>query len=124
VNTTVLGYPRIGPRRELKHAVEKYWSGGDAEELETTARQLRAGTWRDLAGLDTIPGNTFSYYDQMLDHVELFGAIPERFRGLGLSDLDASRTTWRSRTSWTHASVNASPSPARRSTKSSHSDAL
>jgi 5-methyltetrahydropteroyltriglutamate--homocysteine methyltransferase len=89
VNTTVLGYPRIGAARELKQAVEKYWSGSsDAAELETTARQLRADTWRDLAGLDAIPGNTFSYYDQMLDHVELFGAVPERFGSLGLSGLD------------------------------------
>jgi len=89
VNTTVLGYPRIGAARELKQAVEKYWSGSsDAAELEATARHLRADTWRDLAGLDMIPGNTFSYYDQMLDHVELFSAVPERFRGLGLSGLD------------------------------------
>jgi 5-methyltetrahydropteroyltriglutamate--homocysteine methyltransferase len=89
VNTTVLGYPRIGAARELKQAVEKYWSGsGDAADLETTARRLRADTWRDLAGLDAIPGNTFSYYDQMLDHVELVGAVPDRFRVLGLSGLD------------------------------------
>ncbi|WP_328522258.1 5-methyltetrahydropteroyltriglutamate--homocysteine S-methyltransferase [Kribbella sp. NBC_00359] len=81
---TVLGYPRIGPARELKKAVEKYWSGdSDAAELETTARRLRADTWRDLAGrgLDVLPGNTFSYYDQMLDHVQLFGIVPDRFRG-------------------------------------------
>ncbi|MFG1626688.1 5-methyltetrahydropteroyltriglutamate--homocysteine S-methyltransferase [Kribbella sp. NPDC049227] len=88
---TVLGYPRIGPDRELKKAVEKYWSGdSDAAELEATAHQLRAATWRDLAGrgLDVLPGNTFSYYDQMLDHVQLFGIIPERFRALDRSGLD------------------------------------
>ena len=86
---TVLGYPRIGPARELKKAVEKYWSGdSDATELETTARRLRADTWRDLAGrgLDVLPGNTFSYYDQMLDHVQLFGIVPDRFRGLSTLD--------------------------------------
>ncbi len=87
-STTVLGYPRIGPGRELKHALEQYWSDGDAPKLETTARRLRAETWLDLKsrGLGTIPGNTFSYYDQMLDHVQLFGVAPDRFHGL--DDLD------------------------------------
>ncbi|HET6987390.1 MAG TPA: 5-methyltetrahydropteroyltriglutamate--homocysteine S-methyltransferase, partial [Kribbella sp.] len=90
-STTILGYPRIGPRRELKHALEQYWrSPGDATGLEAEARRLRAETWQDLKarGLDHIPGNTFSYYDQMLDHVQLFGATPDRYRALGLSDLD------------------------------------
>ncbi|TDW23761.1 5-methyltetrahydropteroyltriglutamate--homocysteine S-methyltransferase [Kribbella kalugense] len=88
--TTVLGYPRIGPRRELKHALEHYWADGDAAQLEAEARRLRAETWLDLKarGLDTIPGNTFSYYDQMLDQVHLLGVVPDRFRALGLSDLD------------------------------------
>nr|WP_202885875.1 5-methyltetrahydropteroyltriglutamate--homocysteine S-methyltransferase [Kribbella sandramycini] len=86
-----MGYPRIGPRRELKHAVEKYWAGKiGADELETVARQLRADTWSDLAdrGLDTVPANTFAYYDQMLDHIQLVGAVPARYRELGLSALD------------------------------------
>jgi 5-methyltetrahydropteroyltriglutamate--homocysteine methyltransferase len=89
--TTVLGYPRIGPRRELKQAVEKYWAGEiDANRLEEVARELRASTWTDLAarGLDTVPANTFSYYDQLLDHAQLFDAVPERYRALGLSELD------------------------------------
>ncbi|MEU4293881.1 5-methyltetrahydropteroyltriglutamate--homocysteine S-methyltransferase [Kribbella sp. NPDC026596] len=86
---TVLGYPRIGPARELKKAVEKYWSGdSNAAELEAAAHRLRADTWHDLAGrgLDVLPGNTFSYYDQMLDHVQLFGIVPDRFRGLSKLD--------------------------------------
>ncbi|GAA1564378.1 5-methyltetrahydropteroyltriglutamate--homocysteine S-methyltransferase [Kribbella hippodromi] len=86
--TTVLGYPRIGPRRELKHALETYWRTGDQDALETTARRLRTQTWQQLQGLDSIPGNTFSYYDQMLDHVQLFDLTPDRFRDLGLSPLD------------------------------------
>ncbi|MFQ5844939.1 MAG: hypothetical protein ACE5JG_08125, partial [Planctomycetota bacterium] len=37
-----LGFPRIGPRRELKRAVERYWSGKAAEPvLHETARSLR-----------------------------------------------------------------------------------
>ncbi|MDV6013675.1 5-methyltetrahydropteroyltriglutamate--homocysteine S-methyltransferase [Haloechinothrix sp. LS1_15] len=91
IGTTVLGYPRIGPDRELKRALEGYWSGRiDESELVTTGRKLRQDTWRELAeaGLDSVPSNTFSYYDQVLDTAALFGALPERFTRLGLSELD------------------------------------
>ncbi|HEX6445830.1 MAG TPA: 5-methyltetrahydropteroyltriglutamate--homocysteine S-methyltransferase [Streptosporangiales bacterium] len=91
IGATVLGYPRIGPRRELKHAVEDYWAGRTgAEALHDAAAELRRATWADLAGagLDSVPGNTFSYYDQMLDTAMLVGAVPRRFRDLGLSELD------------------------------------
>jgi 5-methyltetrahydropteroyltriglutamate--homocysteine methyltransferase len=87
--TTVLGYPRIGPRRELKHAVEQYWAGRiDEPTLQQTARALRVATWDELrdAGLESIPSNTFSFYDHVLDTAALFGALPERFQGS--SDLD------------------------------------
>ncbi|WP_327035486.1 5-methyltetrahydropteroyltriglutamate--homocysteine S-methyltransferase [Micromonospora ureilytica] len=89
--STVLGYPRIGPHRELKHAVESYWAGRiDADALQETAAGLRAEVWRSLrdAGLDAVPSNTFSFYDQVLDTTVLIDAVPDRFRHLGLSDLD------------------------------------
>lgn len=85
IDTTVLGYPRIGPDRELKRATEAYWAGRTgAEELQGTARALRRSVWTGLrdAGLGTIPSNTFSLYDQMLDVSVLFDAVPERFRHL------------------------------------------
>jgi 5-methyltetrahydropteroyltriglutamate--homocysteine methyltransferase len=91
VGNTVLGYPRIGPDRELKRAVERYWAGKiDEPELRRVARSLRVDTWQELhkAGLDSVPSNTFSCYDQVLDTTELFGALPERFTELGLSQLD------------------------------------
>ncbi|TCO54284.1 5-methyltetrahydropteroyltriglutamate--homocysteine S-methyltransferase [Actinocrispum wychmicini] len=91
IGSTVLGYPRIGPRRELKRALEQYWSGAlDAPGLRKVARQLRLDTWSDLAGrgLDSVPSNTFSYYDQVLDTALLFDAIPQRYRDLGLTGLD------------------------------------
>lgn len=90
--TTVLGYPRIGPGRELKKAVEAYWAGSiDADALETTAARLRADTWRELAdaGLSELPGSTFSYYDHVLDAAAMVGALPPRVRDLGLAPLDA-----------------------------------
>ncbi|MGC0362502.1 5-methyltetrahydropteroyltriglutamate--homocysteine methyltransferase [Rhodococcus sp. 27YEA15] len=79
--STVLGSPRIGPNRELKRATESYWAGRvDAAALQQSARDLRR---RGLAaqreqGLDSIPVNTFSFYDQILDTAVLLGALPER----------------------------------------------
>ncbi|BBY57399.1 5-methyltetrahydropteroyltriglutamate--homocysteine S-methyltransferase [Mycolicibacterium sarraceniae] len=79
---TTLGSPRIGPRRELKRAIEGYWSGRiDKADLESVAADLRRQGWAELtaAGLDSIPVNTFSYYDQMLDTAVLLGALPARY---------------------------------------------
>ena len=79
VRATVLGYPRIGPDRELKRAVEAYWSGRiAAAALASTGADLRARTWRQLAdaGLDEVPAGTFSFYDHMLDMAVLFGVAP------------------------------------------------
>ncbi|BBX91626.1 5-methyltetrahydropteroyltriglutamate--homocysteine S-methyltransferase [Mycolicibacterium boenickei] len=87
---TVLGLPRIGPNRELKRAVEKYWAGRiDRDELESLAATLRRDTWESLvaAGVDSVPVNTFSYYDQILDTAVLVGAMPARVRGIA-DDLD------------------------------------
>lgn len=88
--STVLGYPRIGPRRELKRALESYWDGQSTDDdLQAVAADLRARTWRRLAelGLSGIPSNTFSLYDHVLDTAVLVGAVPQRYRGL--PDLDA-----------------------------------
>ncbi len=82
---TVLGSPRIGPKRELKKAVERYWAGRiDADALAAVAADLRRRHNADLraAGLDSVPVNTFSYYDQVLDTAVLLGALPERVAGI------------------------------------------
>ncbi|GCA98912.1 5-methyltetrahydropteroyltriglutamate--homocysteine S-methyltransferase [Mycobacterium sp. SMC-18] len=87
---TILGAPRIGPNRELKRAVERYWAGRiDRAALEEIAAGLRRETIAALsaAGLDSIPVNTFSYYDQMLDTAVLLGALPSRAGGIA-DDLD------------------------------------
>ena len=83
--STVLGYPRIGPRRELKRALESYWDGtATAEHLRATASRLRTQTWQRLAdlGLGAIPSNTFSLYDHVLDTAVLVDAVPQRYRSL------------------------------------------
>ncbi|MGQ4596780.1 5-methyltetrahydropteroyltriglutamate--homocysteine S-methyltransferase [Nocardia sp. R6R-6] len=82
---TVLGLPRVGPRRELKRATEAYWAGAiDAARLHAVARELRRDQLTGLhaAGLDSIPIGTFSYYDQMLDTAVLLGALPPRVAGI------------------------------------------
>ena len=85
---TVLGYPRIGRRRELKRAVEAFWAGAiDEAELEVRAAELRSATRERLAALglartgSAIP-ETFSYYDQVLDAAVAVGAVPARFADL------------------------------------------
>ncbi|GAA1606073.1 5-methyltetrahydropteroyltriglutamate--homocysteine S-methyltransferase [Leucobacter chromiireducens] len=82
---TILGYPRIGRRRELKRAVEAFWKGKISEEqLRVTARELRAATRARLVelGLPATGGavpESFSFYDQVLDATLALGAIPSRF---------------------------------------------
>lgn len=84
---SLLGYPRIGRRRELKKAVEAYWAGKiDAAALDAAAKEIQLGSARRLVelGLDepaAVPG-TFSYYDQVLDAAAHLGAIPARFGNL------------------------------------------
>jgi 5-methyltetrahydropteroyltriglutamate--homocysteine methyltransferase len=89
VTAANLGFPRIGPRRELKTALESYWAGktGKAALLDT-AKALRAATWdrQKAAGLDVIPSNDFSFYDQVLDTSVMLGAIPDQYRALGAAD--------------------------------------
>ncbi|MBF6297944.1 5-methyltetrahydropteroyltriglutamate--homocysteine S-methyltransferase [Nocardia amamiensis] len=80
--SSILGYPRIGPHRELKWALESYWHGGiDREELLAVGREIQETQFNELAatGLTQVPGNTFSFYDHVLDNALLFGAVPKRF---------------------------------------------
>jgi 5-methyltetrahydropteroyltriglutamate--homocysteine methyltransferase len=87
-----LGFPRIGLARELKRALEGYWKGSvSAEGLQQTASELRARHWelQRNAGIDAIPCNDFSFYDQMLDMSCLLGCVPARFNWTGQTvDLD------------------------------------
>ncbi|GAA4490232.1 5-methyltetrahydropteroyltriglutamate--homocysteine S-methyltransferase [Gluconacetobacter tumulicola] len=79
VTVATLGFPRIGPRRELKTELEQHWAGrSDAASLLAAAARLRAGNWawqRDR-GADVIPSNDFSLYDHVLDTSAMVGAIP------------------------------------------------
>jgi len=86
---TVYGYPRQGPRRELKKAIEGYWKGRvSADSLRSTAAELRRDNWRRLAdaGIQDVPTGDFSYYDHVLDTTVMVGAIPERHRDAVAAD--------------------------------------
>ena len=80
--SNVSGFPRIGANRELKFAAEAFWRGEkDAAELENVAKGIRRENWQlmQTAGIDLIPSNDFSLYDQVLDAIALVGAVPERY---------------------------------------------
>jgi 5-methyltetrahydropteroyltriglutamate--homocysteine methyltransferase len=80
VSVAVLGTPRIGPRRELKTALEAFWAGRiDETELRSRAAALRAANWARQHGLgiDRIPSNDFAFYDHVLDTALMVGAVPE-----------------------------------------------
>ncbi|HTE25844.1 5-methyltetrahydropteroyltriglutamate--homocysteine S-methyltransferase [Flavitalea sp.] len=95
MQTHNLGYPRIGSQRELKKASELYWSGKiPLQQLLQTGKTIRLQNWllQKDAGIDLVPCNDFSYYDQVLDTSIMVGAIPERYHSLveakQLNDID------------------------------------
>ena len=92
VGAANLGFPRMGKRRELKFALEKYWTGELTEDaLAAAARELRRQHWQlqSEAGIALPPSNDFSFYDHVLDMAAALGAVPARFESsdgpIGLS---------------------------------------
>ena len=91
MNTSVIGYPRIGKDRELKFASEKFFAGEiDENALREVAKNIRK---EDLlkqkeAGITYISSNDFSFYDNVLDTAFLFNIVPQRYKDLGLSELE------------------------------------
>lgn len=91
VSSAVLGFPRIGAFRELKKNTEAYWAGKiDADQLLKVGKDIREKNWKlqKEAGVDVIPSNDFSFYDQVLDLSILFNVIPDRYTKYELSTLD------------------------------------
>lgn len=75
VQSSVLGFPRMGADRELKKANEAYWAGKlSQEDLVKEASRLRLEHWKIQkdAGVEIIPSNDFAFYDHLLDHIQLF----------------------------------------------------
>lgn len=91
VASSILGFPRIGGQRELKKTTESYWQGKvDVEALLAQGKQLRETNWKlqKAAGVEIIPSNDFSYYDQVLDLSLLFNVIPTRYTKYNLAPID------------------------------------
>ncbi|KAJ5759686.1 cobalamin-independent methionine synthase [Penicillium odoratum] len=91
VQSSVLGFPRMGKLRDLKKATEAYWGGKiSRDDLLAEGKRLRLEHWnlQKKAGVDSIPSNDFAFYDQVLDHIQLFGVIPERYSKYNLDPLD------------------------------------
>jgi 5-methyltetrahydropteroyltriglutamate--homocysteine methyltransferase len=89
VRTAILGYPRMGPARELKKALEQFWSAkSDQGALLTEAAKIRGRHWKlqKDAGIDFIPSGDFSLYDHVLDTTAMLGAVPPRFSRLSPGD--------------------------------------
>ncbi|HMI18701.1 MAG TPA: 5-methyltetrahydropteroyltriglutamate--homocysteine S-methyltransferase [Sphingomonas sp.] len=94
VTVATLGFPRIGPRRELKFALERYWAGKSSEaELQEAAAALRTVAWarQKALGADWLPSNDFSLYDHVLDTSLMLGAVPARY---GVGDGEATLATY------------------------------
>lgn len=82
IGATTQGFPRIGRDRQLKKALDAFWAGRiDQDTLDDVATAVRIDALDSMAaaGLDSVPVNTFSWYDQMLDQAILVGAVPERY---------------------------------------------
>ncbi len=91
MQTSVIGFPRIGTLRELKFASEKYFRGEiSSQELLDTAKNLRKIHWttQKNEGIDFISSNDFSFYDTLLDTAAALGIVPRRYKELNLSGLD------------------------------------
>lgn len=90
VETTIIGFPRLGAKRELKFALEGFFRGEVTEEaVRETAAGLRRRHWRlqKEQGIGLVPVGDFSLYDGVLDTAVRIGAVPERYRALGLDPL-------------------------------------
>src|SRR5689334_7537791 len=92
ITSGVLGYPRMGSRRELKWALERYWAGQcDAADLQRQAAQIRCEGWQAQArsGATWVAVGDFALYDHVLGLSLQLGIVPERFGGAGAArDLD------------------------------------
>ncbi|MBC6127553.1 5-methyltetrahydropteroyltriglutamate--homocysteine S-methyltransferase [Listeria booriae] len=82
VQSSNLGYPRLGEKREWKKALENYWNNKISEEQllsETKELRLHALKKQQDKGIDLIPVGDFSFYDHILDTSITFGIVPKRF---------------------------------------------
>lgn len=85
VLTSSLGFPRMGPHRELKFALEKFWKGTMNEEaLWKVAHSVEEEGWKlqQQAGMDHIPIGDYYLYDMVLTWCEIWNLCPQRFNAM------------------------------------------
>lgn len=88
--THILGYPRIGDKRELKFALEQYWNGEISQQaLLDVGATIRHQNWaqQTSAGLSFVTVGDFAWYDHVLQTSLTLGHVPKRHRH-GHPDLD------------------------------------
>ncbi|PKM70717.1 MAG: 5-methyltetrahydropteroyltriglutamate--homocysteine S-methyltransferase, partial [Firmicutes bacterium HGW-Firmicutes-18] len=88
---SIIGYPRIGENRELKKITESYFAGTiTKKELISSAKKIRGNDWliQKNKGIEYIPSNDFSFYDNMLDTAYMLNVIPSRYANLNLDAMD------------------------------------
>lgn len=82
IQTSNLGYPRIGLQREWKKTLEAFWNDKLEKEQFLTEMQhirLKHLKTQQEKGIDFIPVGDFTYYDHVLDTAHMLGFIPSRF---------------------------------------------
>jgi len=92
VDISIVGYPRVGNKRQFKWAVEKYWrSEINLEELVSKSDELICNNWdiQTKNGINKVLIGDFSFYDQVLDTATHLGIAQKRFKYTNHSDLDS-----------------------------------
>lgn len=92
IGSTVLGYPSSGRQQELHQSVTQCeMSAGGVDRVRDVSRAIRIDGYHAMlaAGLDSMPVNTFSLLDPMLDTAIMLGALPPRFAAGDNSHMDA-----------------------------------
>ncbi|DBA03727.1 TPA: hypothetical protein N0F65_004144 [Lagenidium giganteum] len=85
VDSGTLGFPRMGPNRELKFSLEKFWRNKcTEEELYAVAHAVERQNWQEQLkrGVNRVAVGMFSLYDHVLDWTFYLGLAPERFQSL------------------------------------------
>ena len=91
METSIIGFPRVGLYRELKFETEKYFKGETSfDNLCDLSSKLKLSNWNLMKenGIKYIPSNDFSFYDTTLDTMVLFNIVPKRYKNLGLNEID------------------------------------
>ena len=81
VSSRLIGYPRIGPARELKWALERAWSGRlPSDEFHARVTELRASHLDEQRRLIGTAVDDYFLYDEVLETAMQLGLVPGDLR--------------------------------------------